>query len=240
MLIFNSLLFAAIATLFASSLDTSTDNITNISGTWIGRSHGLTHLLMLHDGYLTLTSYDREKKKFYYTRGGGYAINSGRIMLRCQFNSADKTLVGKDLPIAYTRNGKNLEIHDGNELLSLQLFDSSVTSLNGCWRINGRVQDGKMSEMPLRDRKTLKILTGTHFQWVAINTVTGEFFGTGGGTYHFNNGSYQEHIEFFSRDSTRIGMSLTFKDEVKDGVWHHSGTSSKGDPIQETWIRYKP
>ena len=82
--------------------------------------------------------------------------------------------------------------------------------------------------------------TGTHFQWVAINTVTGEFFGTGGGTYHFNNGSYQEHIEFFSRDSTRIGMSLTFKDEVKDGVWHHSGTSTKGDPIQETWIRYKP
>lgn len=82
-------------------------------------------------------------------------------------------------------------------------------------------------------------MSGTRFQWAAINPETKEFFGTGGGTYTFVNGKYTENIEFFSRDNSRVGASLSFKGEVKDGQWHHSGNSSTGNPIYEIWSREK-
>ena len=80
-------------------------------------------------------------------------------------------------------------------------------------------------------------MSSSRFQWTAINTETGEFFGTGGGYYTFKDGKYTEHIEFFSRDASRVGSSLTFDAELKNGDWHHSGMSSKGDPIYEIWSR---
>lgn len=107
----------------------------------------------------------------------------------------------------------------------------------GVWRITGRKQGDEMAQMPLRDRRTLKILSGTRFQWVAINIKTGEFSGTGGGRYTFENGKYTEHIEFFSRDNTRVGASLTFDGKVENGQWHHSGLSSAGSPIYEIWSK---
>ena len=84
-------------------------------------------------------------------------------------------------------------------------------------------------------RKTLKILTGTRFQWFAINPGTKEFSGTGGGTYTFVNGQYTENILFFSRDNSRTGAQLTFDGKLENGQWHHSGLSSKGDKIYEVW-----
>ena len=98
------------------------------------------------------------------------------------------------------------------------------------------IRDG---ETQLRDtsrpRKTMKILSGTRFQWIAYNTETKQFMGTGGGTYTTNNGKYTENIEFFSRDDSKAGLSLEFNYELIDGDWHHSGLSSKGDPIHEIW-----
>ncbi|MEM1136632.1 MAG: hypothetical protein AAGI07_12415 [Bacteroidota bacterium] len=81
----------------------------------------------------------------------------------------------------------------------------------------------------------MKILTPTHFQWIAYNTATGQFFGTGGGTYTAENGTYTENIKFFSRDKSRVGASLTFSFDVQGNDWHHKGKSSKGDPMYEIW-----
>ena len=91
--------------------------------------------------------------------------------------------------------------------------------------------------MPLAARRTLKVLTGSRFQWIAMNIETGEFSGTGGGRYRFADGVYTETIEFFSRDASRVGASLEFKGRVLDGNWHHEGRSSRGDPIYEIWSR---
>jgi hypothetical protein len=81
----------------------------------------------------------------------------------------------------------------------------------------------------------MKILSGKRFQWIAYNSETGEFFGTGGGTYTTRRGKYTENIEFFSRDNDRVGASLQFDYDLKDGDWHHSGKSSRGNPIYEIW-----
>jgi hypothetical protein len=84
-------------------------------------------------------------------------------------------------------------------------------------------------------RKTMKILSGTRFQWIAYDTDTKQFLGTGGGTYTTQQGEYAERIEFFSKDETRVGLRLKFNYALKDGDWEHSGLSSKGDPIHEIW-----
>jgi hypothetical protein len=99
------------------------------------------------------------------------------------------------------------------------------------------MMNGSLQTITPGARRTIKLLTGTRFQWIAINSETKEFFGTGGGTYTFENGKYTEHIEFFSRDSTRVGASLSFDGKVEGNNWHHSGLSSKGEPINEVWTR---
>ena len=90
-----------------------------------------------------------------------------------------------------------------------------------------------------RPRKTLKILAGGRFQWIAYDTSKKGFYGTGGGTFTALDGKYIENIEFFSRDSNTVGKSLEFNYEIKEGDWHHKGFSSKGDPKYEIWTKRK-
>ena len=119
-------------------------------------------------------------------------------------------------------------------------LDAGKAPLAGVWQISSRLQEGEL--VPVHrtgTRKTLKLLTGTRFQWMAIDPGSKEFMGTGGGTYRFAEGKYIEQIEFFSRDSSRVGASLTFDGELKDGEWHHSGLSSRGVKLYEVWTRVK-
>src|SRR5690606_22211081 len=102
------------------------------------------------------------------------------------------------------------------------------------------MQDGKLTEIHQKgERKTLKLLVGGHFQWIAFDPSIKGFYGTGGGIYKFENGKYIETIQFFSRDNSRVGASLSFDGEIKNGDWYHSGLSSKGDPIHEIWRKIR-
>ena len=117
-----------------------------------------------------------------------------------------------------------------------RIDDGGPGKLQGSWLMSGRIRDGKTQNRDTsRPRKTMKMLSGTRFQWIAYNTETKQFKGTGGGTYTTIDGEYTETIEFFSRDDSRVGMSLEFDYDIIDGDWHHSGLSSKGNPIHEIW-----
>ena len=111
--------------------------------------------------------------------------------------------------------------------------------MTGNWVITGRKRDNEISTMTPGARRTVKILGGGRFQWIAFNSETKELSGTGGGTYSAEDGIYKENITFFSRDDSRVGATLDFQYEVKDGHWHHSGKSSTGEPIYEIWSKYK-
>lgn len=65
-----------------------------------------------------------------------------------------------------------------------------------------------------------------------------KFIRTRGGSYTFKNSQYTEQIEFFSRDASKVGASLSFDSEIKEGNWHHKGKSSKGEAIHEVWRRH--
>ncbi len=114
-------------------------------------------------------------------------------------------------------------------------------ALDGKWLMAGRVvANAEQRRDTTAPRKTMKFLQNGHFQWIAFNTETMAFSGTGGGAFTSKDGVYMENIEFFSRDASRVGARLGFKYDLKATDWHHTGKSSKGDPLHEIWTKRIP
>lgn len=211
---------------------------TDLSGAWKLQSTSEPQTIrVIQDGYFMQTVFDQAGKQFVSTYGGTIKADGNGLMETVEFNSTDKSNVGTQQKNTFTLNGNKLTITNNGKEETWERIDEGKADLAGTWRITGRENNGQMTQMPQTARKTLKILSGTRFQWAAINPETREFFGTGGGTYTFKDGVYTENITFFSRDNTRVGMSLSFNGKVDGKTWHHSGKSSKGDPISEIWSR---
>lgn len=211
------------------SIDTQT-----LSGAWeTTRPDGTKGAWIFADDHFAVSWYKENPAEFISTAGGNWSLtDSGEIELLWEFNTQNKELVGKSQNFPYQLEANTLTL--ANEKWK-QVDDGSPGALNGAWLITGRERNGEMTSMTPGARKTMKILSGTRFQWIAYNSETGEFFGTGGGKYTSEGGKYTEHIDFFSRDNSRVGASLDFDYELKEGKWHHSGKSSKGDPVYEIW-----
>jgi len=176
-------------------------------------------------------------KKFISAGGGTWEMTAKGITETYEFHTVDPDLVGTTLEHRFKGNhdGDRVVLKTGSGDLEWNRVDDGSNDMFGAYRFKSRMRNGEMSKMRTGPRKTMKVLSGTRFQWAAINTETKEFFGTGGGTYTSKDGKYTENIEFFSRDNSRVGASLEFDYEIKDGDWHHSGKSSKGDPMYEVW-----
>ncbi len=209
-----------------------------LTGAWMHQTGNEEQLLQFVDGYNTHTVYSKAGKKFIETRGGRYKINGSELNIAIEFDTRDKEQTGQSLSYDFLVKSDELTIDVNGKKLSYKRIDDGSAPLTGVWHITGRMQDGKVDPIHRTGtRKTLKIVSGTRFQWAAIDPGTKQFFGTGGGVYEFRNGKYTEHIEFFSRDSSRVGASLSFDGKLEKGEWHHSGLSSKGDTIYEIWSR---
>ena len=195
-------------------------------GAWELQNGDTTTTMIIADDYLVMAVYTNAGKTFIMTSGGRINSYDGGISGVSEFNSSDKTLVGKEFKIQKDFFKKAKKIDNGEQYLY------------GNWRITQREQNGVLSPIHTTGpRNTIKILSATRFQWAAINTETGEFSGTGGGRYTLIDGKYTEEILFFSRDVSRVGMSLTFNAKLVGKDWYHSGKSSKGDLINEVWSR---
>ncbi|GHA74589.1 hypothetical protein GCM10007389_30430 [Pontibacter akesuensis] len=205
---------------------------------------GATAIASFEDGYFTVAYFDKDNKKFIGTFGGTYTSENGKLTQKLEWNTLDSTTVGATNSFSYTLKNGQLQLKGNGQGNSIKQTwtkaagRNTSSPLTGTWRITGRAgEDGTINPMRRGPRKTLKILSGNRFQWIAFNPETKQFSGTGGGTYTAENGKYTENIEFFSRDSSRVGANLTFDFEVKDGKWHHSGQSSTGKAINEVWER---
>lgn len=216
----------------------------NLEGAWeLRQPDGATAVKLVQDGFFTVAAYDQAGKEFVGTYGGTYTLQNGKLTATYEFNTFDSTLVGKSASGSHQLTNNQWQLTGigramkGTETWQRIDESKSTSPLTGTWRITGRERDGQMSTMRPGPRKTFKVLSGSRFQWIAFNSETGEFSGTGGGTYTTQNGKYTENIAFFSRDNNRVGQSLSFNYEVKDGNWHHSGQSSTGNNIYEIWSR---
>lgn len=154
-----------------------------------------------------------------------------------EFNSIEPEKVGTSSTFEIALTESTLQIV-GSEHVFKKIDSGEPGALAGAWLMSGRKRNGE-GEIENRDttgpRKTMKILSGSRFQWIAYHIATKEFKGTGGGTYTTIDGTYTEQIEFFSRDHSRVGKALAFDYQLVDNNWHHSGFSSKGSPLYEVW-----
>ena len=217
-----------------------TSNAQNIIGAWESISTAkaddqMKIVVIYTEGYKVLTAYNSKTGKFIGTTGGSWKLNGDTLTEKIEFDSGLSERVGLETNNKVTITDST--ITTANSPLKLKRIDSGKPGkLQGAWLMSGRVKDGETQQRDTsKPRKTMKILSGTRFQWIAYNTETKQFMGTGGGTYTTKDGKYTENIEFFSKDDTRVGNSLQFDYELKEGNWHHSGLSSKGAPIYEIW-----
>lgn len=187
------------------------------------------------ESYFSVAVFDPGQKTFYGTTGGKWTATGNTITATFEYDTITKENVGQSKIYNFTVSPTSFTIE--GEPIRNRIDYGTPGALAGPWLITGRKRNGEISRRTPGARKTMKILSGTRFQWIAYNVDTGEFFGTGGGTYTTADGKYVENIDFFSRDGSRVGASLDFdyKLELASGEWHHSGFSGKGDPMFEIW-----
>ncbi len=224
---------ACILFVFISDLSIA-QSVSPYFGAWIGQGEeGVEGQWIFAEKNFSVTYF--KQAEFLYTAGGYWsAQEKGKIKVTWEYHSKNADRVGQSEDITAELKGNNLTL---DQKLWKRVDDGSPGQLAGAWLITGRYQDGELRERVPGARKTMKILSGKRFQWIAYNVDTKEFLGTGGGNYTTQDGQYTEHITFFSRDNTRVGASLQFDFKREGGKWHHQGLSSKGDPIHEVWTK---
>lgn len=195
----------------------------------------LHHELKLDADYYVHTIYKESPAEFIKTMGGYYTTSDNNLKVDLEFNSNHKEDKITSLNVPYKLQKGNL-ILEGANPMTFTPTTLGTQDLDGKWLMTGRVTDqGEQRRDTSRPRKTMKYLLNGHFQWIAYNTETFEFFGSGGGTYDATNGKYTENIAYFSRDNSRVGAALSFDYKLNGKDWHHTGKSSKGDPLNEIW-----
>jgi hypothetical protein len=200
-----------------------------------GRRSKLT--MTIADGFMVMTAYNAESGEFIATLGGRWRADWDNFSITYEFDSSDSTQVGGVSTMPYELSGSVLIFNE--DKFWTRVDDSTPGALAGAWEIIGRKRNGTMQDLTSRrtsPRKTMKILSGKRFQWIAFNIETKQFSATGGGSYTTNEkGLYIEKIEFFSRDPARAGQQLSFDFKLVNGDWVHRGVSTKGKPVHEVW-----
>jgi hypothetical protein len=193
------------------------------------------HLLLISTNYLIHTAYESNPAQFLGTSGGFFEMQEDSLILKLEFHSDFAHINDTRFSWSYGYLEGKL-ILNGNEELPYSMEPRLEQELDGAWLFATRGPDtGQERRGDQTPRKTLKFLMDGYFQWIAYNTETFEFFGTGGGRYAAVDGNYIEMIQFFSRDDSRVGAELNFSFERKGNDWHHTGLNSKGEPLYEIW-----
>ena len=199
---------------------------------------GIEMIAICQNGYFMFGQYQSDGS-FISAGVGGYELGDGKLNLLYDFFTDDASQVRE--PITYSAQLTDSHLTLKNTPNGTQVWErlsEETTPLTGVWRFATRVdEEGNEGERRRAGpRITVKILSGSRFQWAAFNYATKEFMGTGGGTYQATEGGeYTENIEFFSRDDSRTGASLSFEYRRTGDDWYHKGLNSKGKPMHEVW-----
>lgn len=199
------------------------------------------HEVKVNEDYFIYNEYEIAPANFIKTVGGFIQIENTKsnslVVVLLEFNSDFEKDGVRQLSIPFEMTGKSLKMNWFQEL-TLTPNSPSTQDLDGGWLFATKGPDtGQERRGEENTRKTLKLLMDNTFQWVAYDTESFRFSGTGGGSYSAENGIYKEHIEFFSKDNSRVGALLEFNYKLEGDDWHHTGKNSKGEPMYEIWSK---
>ena len=221
-----------------------------LSGAWKlmsvdGKPFGDESIKIYNENYFMFGTHTTAGE-FIKAGGGSYKVSGNEYTEVLDFHTSDSTQVRQPLSFSFSLKNDELTVTStragnvGKEVW--KKVDDAASTLSGLWRFGARVNDeGVAGQRRGADspRQTMKILSGKYFQWAAFNYETKQFSGTGGGTYKLNDNQYTETIRFFSRDNSRVGMSLTFDCKIDGSDWFHKGKGTTGNPVSEVWEKAK-
>lgn len=228
-------IFLVLLVMTLGSFKNHDSNVNQFQGAWETGGETKKSTRIFSEKYFSVAVYNAKDKQFISTAGGSWRIEGKELVETFEFNTENPALVGKEVRTPFSADSKTLTLNKSEKWARID--DGTPGNLAGAWLITGRMENNEIKRRTPGVRKTMKILSGKRFQWIAYNTETKEFFGTGGGTYSTKDGKYTENIDFFSRDNSRVGASLQFDFSLEQGEWRHKGLSSKGDPIDEIWTK---
>jgi hypothetical protein len=195
--------------------------------------------MIITEGHMSMVAYNSDSGEFIATLGGSWRGDWENFSITYEYDSSDSTQVGGTKVMPYSISGSTLIFN--KDKFWTRVDDGKPGALAGAWEITGRKRDGEMQDLSSRrdgPRKTMKILSGSRFQWIAFDVEKKQFRATGGGSYRTNeDGLYVEQIEYFSKDPSRAGQNLSFDYKLFKGDWVHKGLSSKGKPVHEVWSK---
>jgi hypothetical protein len=195
-------------------------------------------VMIVTDNVFSVAKYDLPGKKLIHAYGGTWKIDGNKLIKKMEWNSKDSTQVGSETTEDVQITNGKLAIKQTNENWN-RLDNGTPGELKGAWVITGNYTDDKVRKRPspFYPRRTMKVLSGKHFHWIAYNVGTKTFTNAGGGTYTTVNGKYTENIEFFTKTAESVGKSLAFNYSFVDGDWRHRGEKSTGGAMDECWSR---
>ena len=157
-------------------------------------------VVIFSDGYQVISVYDVKTGKFKSTNGGTWKLVGDTMTEKVEFDTDNSERVGTEVSFKVTISDSSIGIV-GSDMKLKRIDNGLPGKLQGAWLMSGRVRDGKTQERDTsRPRKTMKILSGTRFQWIAYNTATKQFMGTGGGNLYNHQGSiYGKYRILFKR-----------------------------------------
>ena len=220
------------------AFDSVTIDPKDIIGAWGHGSPNNRTVMINTDKVFSVATFDGPGKKFISSYGGTWRIENNKLVKKIEWNSADSTQVGKELTEDIQLSGGKLTVK-GNSEGWTRLDDGKPGALMGAWVITGNYRNDSVSKRanPFFPRRTMKVLSGKHFHWIAYNVSTKSFMNAGGGTYTTVNGKYTENIEFFTKTSESVGKTLSFDYSFVNGDWRHKGEKSTGGPMDECWTK---
>ena len=176
-----------------------------VNTSWTYTSGDIKEVRIYSDRYFVVSKYNTENNSFISAVGGIYSFNEGYSEI-LEFDSSDSTNVGDT--VFYKKVKVNVRNDSGKMSLDGMKYIKNIgdIQLAGSWLMSGIERRGEMRMRDVnRPRKTMKMLAGGRFQWIAYDISKKGFYGTGGGTYTAERGNYIENIEFFQETLTLLG-----------------------------------
>lgn len=207
-------------------------------GAWQEKYGNEETVIIMTDAVFSSATFNITEKKFISSYGGSWSLRGDKVVLKFEWNSKDSSKVGTETALSFKIIKNELILEDTKGPWK-RLDNGSPGELFGAWIITGSYNNDQVSKRksPFYPRRTMKILSGKHFQWIAYNVATKQFIDTGGGTYTTLNGKYTETIHFFTKTAESVGKSLSFEYSFVNGDWRHKGQKSTGGVMDECWTK---
>lgn len=196
------------------------------------------------NSYFTYASYEKDTGKFIEAGGGRYMYEFFNYREHYDIDSTKPERSGTTTNYKAVLEGDKLSITNlktGRVEVWEKFDEANNFEMTTCWRIHEKQDEGDSDwrRIEYGPRKTLKMITNNRYQVLALNSETGKFVSSSGGTWSGENSTYTEQVEFFSKNQENVGRSLKFNRKYEYGLWYHTGRDTQGKVMMEKWLRYK-